>query len=243
MQRHRESDLQYSAQLVANAPVLKAVMATQDPLTIQDASQSIWQMSGASLLVLANPACEVMAVHVTGPGLEARTAQSLFLANSVPSGGAASPGWWFAEGLMKSPCSRLFSEIADVDGRVNEIGKLEAHVHYTFRGDEELMLRSIFRRLPEAQWQRVVENVNVGMGGEITHLKISDPAATREAFTMSYDVAKPNFLDWSKKKSDLVLPLCQFNLPDIGNGDDDGDPGHEPLKLGPKAEYENEHEP
>ncbi len=129
------------------------------------------------------------------------------------------------------------SEIADVDGRVNEIGKLEAHVHYTFRGDEELMLRSIFRRLPEAQWQRVVENVNVGMGGEITHLKISDPAATREAFTMSYDVAKPNFLDWSKKKSDLVLPLCQFNLPDIGNGDDDGDPGDEPLKLGPKAEY------
>ena len=129
------------------------------------------------------------------------------------------------------------SEVADVDGRVNEIGKLEAHVHYTFRGDEELMLRSIFRRLPEAQWQRVVENVNVGMGGEITHLKISDPAATREAFTMSYDVAKPNFLDWSKKKSDLVLPLCQFNLPDIGNGDDDGDPGDEPLKLGPKAEY------
>ena len=70
-------------------------------------------------------------------------------------------------------------------------------------GDEELMLRSIFRRVPEAQWQRVVENVNAGMGGDITNLKISDPAATREPFTMSYDVARPNFLDWSKKKSDL----------------------------------------
>ena len=129
------------------------------------------------------------------------------------------------------------SEISEVDGKINEIGKLEAHVHYTFRGDEELMLRSIFRRVPEANWQRVVENVNAGMGGDITNLKISDPAATREPFTMSYDVSRPNFLDWSKKKSDLILPLCQFNLPDLGNDDDDSDADAESLKLGPKAEY------
>ena len=129
------------------------------------------------------------------------------------------------------------TEISEVDGKINEIGKLEAHVHYTFRGDEELMLRSIFRRVPEAQWQRVVENVNAGMGGDITNLKVSDPAATREPFTLSYDVAKPNFLDWSKKKSDLTLPLCQFSLPDLSNDDDDGDTDAEPLKLGPKAEY------
>jgi tetratricopeptide (TPR) repeat protein len=130
------------------------------------------------------------------------------------------------------------SEISEVDAKVNEIGKLEAHVHYTFRGDEELMLRSIFRRVPEAQWQRVVENVNAGMGGEITNLKISDPAATREPFTMSYDVAKPNFLDWSKKKSDLTLPFCQFNLVDFGDvEEEDNGPDADPLKLGPKAEY------
>jgi|CZKJ01.1.fsa_nt_gi tetratricopeptide (TPR) repeat protein len=129
------------------------------------------------------------------------------------------------------------SEISEVDGKINDIGKLEAHVHYTFRGDEELLLRSIFRRVPEAQWQRVVENVNSGIGGDVTNLKISDPAATREPFTMSYDVARPNFLDWSKKKSNLALPLCQFNLPDLSNIDDDSDADAEPLKLGPKAEY------
>jgi tetratricopeptide (TPR) repeat protein len=128
------------------------------------------------------------------------------------------------------------SEVLEIQARINEIGKLEAHIHYTFRGDEELMLRSVFRRVPEAQWQRVIENVNAPTGGDITNLKISDPAATREAFTMSYDLAKPNFLDWSKKKSDLLLPLCQFNLIDLGNGDDT-DSDSEPLKLGPKAEY------
>jgi tetratricopeptide (TPR) repeat protein len=130
------------------------------------------------------------------------------------------------------------TEVSEIEGKVNEIGKLEAHVHYTFRGDEELMLRSIFRRVPEAQWQRVVENVNAGMGGDITNLKVSDPAATREPFTMSYDVAKPNFLDWSKKKADLTLPLCQFNLPELAAADDDDNaPDAESLKLGPKAEY------
>src|ERR1700730_7681762 len=84
------------------------------------------------------------------------------------------------------------SEVSEVDGKINEIGKLEAHVHYTFRGDEELMLRSVFRRVREGNWQRVVENVNAGIGGNITNLRISDPAATREPFTMSYDVARPN---------------------------------------------------
>ncbi len=127
------------------------------------------------------------------------------------------------------------SEVADVDGKINDIGKLEAHVHYTFRGDEELMLRSVFRRVPEAQWQHVVENVNASMGGDVSNVKVSDPAATREAFTLDYDVSKPNFLDWSKKKSNLTLPLCQFNLMDLGGEDDDADA--EPLKLGPKAEY------
>jgi tetratricopeptide (TPR) repeat protein len=129
------------------------------------------------------------------------------------------------------------SEVSVVEGKITDIGKLEAHVHYTFRGDEELMLRSIFRRVPEANWQRVVENVNAGTGGDITNVKVSDPAATREPFTLSYDVSRPNFLDWSKKKSDLTLPLCQFNLPDVGENDDDIDAETESLKLGPKAEY------
>jgi tetratricopeptide (TPR) repeat protein len=128
------------------------------------------------------------------------------------------------------------SEVSKIDGKINEIGKLEAHVHYEFRGDEELLLRSVFRRVPQANWQRVVENVNAGLGGDITNLKISDPAATREPFTLSYDVSKVNFLDWSKKKTEIVLPLVQFNLPEVA-GDDDNDADAEPLKLGPKAKY------
>jgi tetratricopeptide (TPR) repeat protein len=129
------------------------------------------------------------------------------------------------------------TEVSNIDGKINEIGKLEAHVHYEFRGDEELLLRSVFRRVPQANWQRVVENVNAGLGGDISNLKVSDPAATREPFTMSYDVSKVNFLDWSKKKTEIVLPLVQFNLPDVDGNDRDSEADAEPLKLGPRAEY------
>jgi tetratricopeptide (TPR) repeat protein len=126
-------------------------------------------------------------------------------------------------------------EASEITGKVNDIGKLEAHVHYEFRGDEELLLRSVFRRVPQANWQRVVENINSGLGGDVSNLKVSDPAATREMFTLSYDVSKVNFLDWSKKKTDIALPLVQFNLPDVDSDDTDADA--DPLKLGPKAEY------
>jgi tetratricopeptide (TPR) repeat protein len=129
------------------------------------------------------------------------------------------------------------TEFSKIDGKINEIGKLEAHVRYEFRGDEELLLRSVFRRVPQANWQRVVENVNAGLGGDITNLKISDPAVTTEPFTMSYDVSKVNFLDWSKKKTEIILPLVQFNLPDVDGNDSDSDGDTEPLKLGPVAEY------
>src|SRR5579864_7771973 len=128
------------------------------------------------------------------------------------------------------------TEHSEITGKINEIGKLEAHVSYEFRGDEELLLRSVFRRVPQANWQRVAENINSGLGGDVTNLKVSDPAATTEPFTLSYDVSRLNFLDWSKKKTQIVLPLVQFNLPDVGDGDD-SDSDAEPLKLGPKAEY------
>jgi tetratricopeptide (TPR) repeat protein len=127
-------------------------------------------------------------------------------------------------------------EHSEIEGKINEIGKLEAHVQYEFGGDEELLLRSIFRRVPQANWQRVAENINAGLGGDVTHLIVSDPAATKEPFTLSYDVSRVNFLDWSKKKTQIILPLVQFSLPEVST-DDDSDSDAEPIKLGPKGEY------
>jgi tetratricopeptide (TPR) repeat protein len=129
------------------------------------------------------------------------------------------------------------TQVQVLDGTINELGKLNARVSYTVRGDAELLMRIIFRRVPNSQWQHLVENINAmgGLDGEISNLKVGDPA-TREPFQFSYDVAKANFLDWSKRKSEMELPLPEFNLADAD--DDETGPDAEPIKFGPPGRYE-----
>jgi tetratricopeptide (TPR) repeat protein len=188
------------------------------PMTINGKQEEVWM----------DTTSEVAPFRLLAYSL--RKKQALVIPPAVPP----SP---IAPHLEETPADTPMpdSEVAVVEGKVNDIGKLEAHVHYEFRGDEELLLRSVFRRVPQANWQRVVDNVNASLGGDITNLKVSDPAATREAFTLSYDVSKVNFFDWSKKKTEIILPLVQFSLPEVN--DDDSDADAEPLKLGPKAQY------
>ncbi|HMK20734.1 MAG TPA: DUF3857 domain-containing protein [Terriglobales bacterium] len=129
------------------------------------------------------------------------------------------------------------TQVQTIEGSINELGKLNAKVSYVVRGDTELLMRIIFRRVPKANWEKLVENINAmgGMDGEITNLKVDDPAATRQPFQFSFEIAKPNFLDWSKKKSEIDLPLAQFSLADPD--EDEAGPDAEPIKFGPPGEF------
>jgi tetratricopeptide (TPR) repeat protein len=138
-------------------------------------------------------------------------------------------------------------EVEEIDGKVDEGGKLEARFTETLRGDTELLARMLFRNAPTTKWQTMMEGVNKGLGGDVSGVEVSDPAATREPFVMSYDVSKANYVDWSKKKMDLRLPLSAIALVAIGRdvGDEDTDAAgaevesskSEPFKLGPPNDY------
>jgi tetratricopeptide (TPR) repeat protein len=139
------------------------------------------------------------------------------------------------------------TEVQEVDGKVDESGKLEARVTETLRGDVELLARILFRNAPTTKWQAMMEGVNKALGGEVSGVKVSDPAATREAFVMSYDVSKANFVDWSKKKLELRLPLSTIATAAIGKDVGEEDTGAEsaegeaskpePFKLGPPNDH------
>ncbi len=138
--------------------------------------------------------------------------------------------------LEKTPAdppmmNRQFSE---VDGKVSEVGKLEAHVSYELRGDSELYMRMLFRHVPRNKWNDWVKSISAysGMAGEVSDLNVSDPAATHEPFKVEYKVAVTNFYDWSKKKADLTLPLSQVNMAEP-NDEDDTDP----VKIGSPVEF------
>ncbi len=135
-------------------------------------------------------------------------------------------------------------ELEEIKGKIDESGRLEATVSYTLRGDTELRQRMVFRHIASAQWPKYVEGLNKSLGGEVSNVKVSDPSATREPFTISYDVSKANFVDWSKKKFQLKLPLTHLNLAsvsaDVDEENEDADAevsSTETFKLGPPNEH------
>src|SRR6185437_11707027 len=72
-------------------------MTSQDEATIQDASQTFWDLSGSQLFVLADRAGRVMAIHTATPGFTAADAQRSLQA-SLETAGARE--WWSGGGRL-----------------------------------------------------------------------------------------------------------------------------------------------
>jgi Flp pilus assembly protein TadD len=123
------------------------------------------------------------------------------------------------------------SETLKIDGKVDDGGALEAKIAYEITGDSEIVMRQIFRNAASAQWQQIVEEMSSreGLGKDVSEVKVSDPSATRESFKLSYRVVKANYLDQSKKKLELKLPLPVLGL---AAADPDAADEPDPIKLG-----------
>jgi tetratricopeptide (TPR) repeat protein len=127
------------------------------------------------------------------------------------------------------------SEILKINGKVDDAGTLDANIAYDIRGDSEIVMRQIFRNSASAQWQKIVEEMSSreGLGKDVSEVKVSDPSATRESFKLSYRVVRANYLDPSKKKLELKLPLPILGL---AAADPDAADGPDPINLGaPKS--------
>jgi signal transduction histidine kinase len=97
VQRERELQLSRTAAMLADLPSLKALMSTEHALTIQDGSEAFWKLAGSDLFVLARPDKEVVALHMTRPGLLSADAQR-DLKRSLEIGEDAS--WWYDDGRL-----------------------------------------------------------------------------------------------------------------------------------------------
>lgn len=92
-QRDRELTLAHSAELVADLPILRALMTTEHEPTIQDASRSLWRLAGSDLFVLADRSGKVVALHSKTPGFGRDSAEE-FLRKGV-NHSEESGDWWF----------------------------------------------------------------------------------------------------------------------------------------------------
>ncbi len=129
------------------------------------------------------------------------------------------------------------TESVEIDGKIDDTGKLDAKIRVAARGDSEVLVRFGMRAVASSQWTKIMEGVSAkeGWGSDVSEVKISDPAATREPFTYSYRVAKANYLDFSKKKSEVKFPASTVGLANAISEDADSP---DPIKLGAPNTHE-----
>jgi uncharacterized protein DUF3857/transglutaminase superfamily protein len=95
-------------------------------------------------------------------------------------------------------------------------GQLTAKVHYSLRGDNELLLRVAFHQTPKEKWRDLAQLLSIsdGFRGQVTNANASDPSNTRQPFSVDYEIVTPKFVDWSKKPVRIPALLPQLGLPD-----------------------------
>ena len=103
-----------------------------------------------------------------------------------------------------------------VNAGIARDGTLTARVKYVMRGDNELLLRVAFHQTPKERWKEVAGLLALsdGFRGTITNVTASDPMATKEPFTVEYEITQPKFVDWSKRPVRIPALLPQIALPD-----------------------------
>jgi hypothetical protein len=116
-----------------------------------------------------------------------------------------------------------------VDATLTESGQLDARVKYVVRGENELLLRVAFHQAPKEKWKDVAGLLSLsdGFRGQVTKVDASDPAETKEPFTVEYELSQLNFVDW--KKTPVRIPAL---LPQIGLPDPPAAGGTAPIVLG-----------
>jgi tetratricopeptide (TPR) repeat protein len=127
----------------------------------------------------------------------------------------------------------LSTEVIEMEGQVNELGKLAGHTRMVIHGDAELFFRMMFRGTPKSEWKRLsyyLSLVSGIRGQEVTEIKPSEPAAFEKPFEVDYDFTSDDFLDWSTKKAKVSIPLPSLHLAQV---DADKQEGSKPIQLGP----------
>jgi hypothetical protein len=128
--------------------------------------------------------------------------------------------------------------VVELKGSLNDFGKLTLHARLIERGDAEIFLRNVFRRVPSTQWKTLLLS-GLSLSGlrnaEISDIKSADPADTSKPFEVAFDISVPNYLDTSSKQAQFRFPMAQPPLPRIYEEDAKTS---QPIDLGLPKQWE-----
>jgi hypothetical protein len=125
------------------------------------------------------------------------------------------------------------SQKVTVDATLAPDGTLRAKVHYTMRGENELLLRVAFHQAAREKWKDVAQLMSLsdGFRGKILSASASDPYDTRHPFSVDYEITQPKFVDWSKPPVRIPAMLPLLGLPESPGKSADGAAAG-PIELG-----------
>jgi hypothetical protein len=156
-----------------------------------------------------DPSMEVAPFRMIGANLRGKPA--FLLLPGTKENGSLSP--W-----LTAPVDLPFaaSQQVNVDAVLTANGELSAKVHYSLRGDNELLLRVAFHQTAKEKWRDLAQLLSIsdGFRGQVTSVNASDPSNTRQPFSVDYEIVMPKFVDWSKKPVRIPALLPQLGLPD-----------------------------
>jgi hypothetical protein len=163
--------------------------------------------------VWCDPSLEVAPFGLLLPGLRGK--QVLWLRKPPVCGPTADCAYALLATIPAEPPFAAFQRVR-VDATLASEGTLKVKANYTVRGDNELLLRLAFHQSPKEKWKDVAQLLALsdGFRGKITNVTASDPYATKEPFTVEYEITQPKFVDWSKKPVRIPALLPQLGLPD-----------------------------
>jgi len=159
-----------------------------------------------------DPAPEIAPLGAVRADLRAKTA----LALNHPGVGSAMNGQEMVWKRIPQELPYKSAQKVSVNATLSPDGELKASVKYTMRGDNELVLRVAFHQTPKERWKEVAGLLALsdGFRGVITNVTASDPMATKDPFTVEYEITQAKFVDWSKRPVRIPALLPQIALPD-----------------------------
>ncbi len=107
------------------------------------------------------------------------------------------------------------SLVFKAQGKLSEAGVLDAQLEQTVRGDFEILLRTVFRRVPQTNWKDLVQQISfgAGFGGTVSEVVASSPEATESPFHFSYDYNRKDYSDWENRRITPPFPPMLMPAP------------------------------
>jgi tetratricopeptide (TPR) repeat protein len=102
-------------------------------------------------------------------------------------------------------------------GTLSKAGVLDAHMEQSSRSDLELVFRTVFRRVPQSQWNNLVQQISSssGFSGTVSGVVASSPEATDTPFHYSYDYTRKDYSDWENHR--ITPPFPPLLMPALRN--------------------------